>query len=397
MNKNVKKIFFIDIIFCIIVAYTIFINLYVWEKEESIIAMSFFNLIYFIFRYFAYIFGIKLILKNKVKTTFLLSVLSMVFLFLEVNFILPHIENTWIWLTLIALPFSAFASLFMVVFNQIMSYYGKENDFDNYFSLKNFFNSGINIVIPLVASYLIFNFSFEYVSLGMIVVSLLCLIPVLKLPKITFNFESKNNLMKDVFKSSSTPGLTNFILYIHGFFLLLAAYLQQYRDFFSNILTFLIGENEIEVGFLKVGYFLLITLALILFRKLKIKNKHWYKIAIFLLITGMVFSLNEDSKELLLLACLIFAVAGFYFNTLYRSISFKLINNEDDYGKLIILFKREMIFISTKILFTLTTLFLSIETISDKNYSLLVSIMIIISLITVYFYNKLDDYAQKKE
>lgn len=394
MNVNLKKVLYVDLLFSTLVAYTLFINLFVWNHNPSIFMMSFYYLMYFLFRYISYFYGASLLLKGKIHFVLFLSAFSMIVQITSIISILPKIENTWVWLTIAAIPIAFFASFFSVSFNQFLSHFGKEKDFENYFSIKTFLSTGIHIFVPIISSIFIYYFSFESVSMVMILFAILMILFVYQLPKINLSFEPNHSLLKDTFQTKLSPELARYILIIHGLFMFFSTFFQQYKDSFSSIITFIVGENEVNVALINVTGFILTSIALLLFKKLSVSNTAWYSFSILCIFGSMFLSIYGGTVSLLL-AVFLFAFGGFYFSTLTRSISFKLIDNENDYHKLLVLLKREFILITGKIMFTFLVMFLSIETVTDQYYQILIYVLVGVGLSTIYFYSKLENYTKK--
>lgn len=386
MNQKLKKLLSIEIMFHLIVGFLLFINLKVWEKTETIHMMIFYYLIYFVFRYISYGLGTYFILKSKIIFLIRVAFFFMVLQFLSLLFILDYINNEWLWISLIAFPTAFFASFYSMAFNQLVSYYGKQKEYPTFFSYKTYIASALGFFVPLMVGFFVRDYGFQTISFVLLLVSIICLGITFTIKPITLNFDSKKTFIQDLLKTKNMFDIPRTVLISHTLFLLIGGFVFQFTDIFKSIFSFMIAKDDFYLGVLNSIFFIISTIALILFKKIKnVSQQSWF------LFSGIILSLSIfltyfPNDTTLLIVCFLFAFGMFFYRTMYHSVSFQLMNNLNNYEKFIILFKREMVSLLGKISFTFVTFIFAFNTIEDIEYKYISLIVLVLMGIMIYLY-----------
>lgn len=339
MSSNLKKMLFLNISSSIVTIYVnIFINLFIWEKNNDVGEVALFNLISYFFLFVIYVFGSYLLTKNDLRFLMFLSSFFAIITFSILLFV--QFENELLQIILVALNFAATKGFYYSGANFSVSVFGKnEEEFANYFSIQAILKLLINVFVPILGAFVIFYYDYKTSFMLMLLFSSLMLfisftIPKVNLPKVDSFFLKLTYRKVFVEKKFHYFALSSFAIGIFSKFLI----------FFTLIFTFSITENKFYIALLNIVYVLLTFLALKIMKKNnKVKNHYWLFIGFSFVVFGCLLIVFLNSSVFVLLANILFTLGLFYFDNVNKTQHFGFIVQFDDVMKSRLLIWREIL------------------------------------------------------
>lgn len=409
LNEDKRPFFtllLIEAVYSIFSGFLAFVNFRVWDKSDGSFHMF---LIYFVFYFIIRFIGLLVAnyLSINISTTKILKSSLYILLFSPLIFIFldDYISNIYLWMFIINIPSALMVSFYNCSFNLLLGYYGGVHNTKNYggfFSLKVYIANVIGFLIPLIFGYFINAISFEFICIFMFILILIGIyfsryISDVKVPT---DCDSYKDLLNYFFKrnkekSSSLNKELNKLLFLHTFYILIVSFVFQYLDVFRNLYNFKIVDNSFELGVLNSLFFIITTVCLYIYKKYKFKNIHLFIFSSVIVVICIicVYILNESYLKYIIF---FYIIGVYYFNVLYGSVSFDLLNQFNNKEKYFILFKRDAYGIISKLLFILISLLFSFDSFNDLNYlylSIIFFVLLILCNIIYYLlYKRIDKF-----
>lgn len=357
----------------------IFVNLYIWEQGRSIFDVTWFNLILFGTWGVSFAIGAKLLTRYSTKLLIRIIAICGAFTFLLLTFL--HLDNRLLWITIIAIPVGVMWGIYAIAQNISLSYLGKGEDFDFYFSWASLIGQAVSIVNPIFFALVIRFIGYSGSFLLMFLFVALLLIVSFYLPHITISDEKErlftNFRMRQVFNYSSLRWIVPSCL-AAGVFL-------QFQGLFALLFTFSVSEDKLIIALLNVGYACATIGAMVIRRKLVASEGK-------VLIYGMIFiSLGflitlYPLAPILVLSNLLTTIGMFYFGTIWNTRQFSLIVKHTKIEQVRILIWREWFLIIARIITLL--LILTVKDFHGIEFIVLMVFALGSALIIPYFSNR---------
>jgi hypothetical protein len=385
INRDIKQLLLMNTSSMIIFNFIgIFVNLYIWQKNQSIFDVTWFNLVMFTTWGFAFIFGTQLIKKWTTQLLIRIVALCGAVTFTMLSFL--ELENRMFWIACIAVPVGIMWSFYAVAQNISLTKLGKGKDFESYFSFSSIIGQIVSIVNPLlfagVISFIGFNGSF----LLMFVFVALLMVISFYIPAISLKDEKQEEEIKNILRIRPIQWIMLSCL-IAGFFL-------QFQGLFALVFTFSISENKIVIALLSIAYTLSTIVAMILYRKKKVRDSTWLSLGMVMISFGFLLALFQ--YPWMLIASNVLTTMGmFYFGTIWNTKQFKIIAKHSIIEQSKILIWRELSLTISRII--MLALILSVEKIQGPVFISLMIVAILCAVITPLVSNKMGDAADSSK
>ncbi|MDQ0896886.1 MULTISPECIES: MFS transporter [unclassified Paenibacillus] len=385
INRDIKQLLLMNTSSMIIFNFIgIFVNLYIWQKNQSIFDVTWFNLVMFTTWGFAFIFGTQLIKKWTTQLLIRVVALCGAVTFTMLSFL--ELENRMFWIACIAVPVGIMWSFYAVAQNISLTKLGKGKDFESYFSFSSIIGQIVSIVNPLlfagVISFIGFNGSF----LLMFVFVALLMVVSFYIPAISLKDEKQEEEIKNILRIRPIQWIMLSCM-IAGFFL-------QFQGLFALVFTFSISENKLVIALLSIVYTLSTIVAMILYRKKKVRDSTWLSLGMVMISFGFLLALFQ--YPWMLIASNVLTTMGmFYFGTIWNTKQFKIIAKHSIIEQSKILIWRELSLTISRII--MLALILSVEKIQGPVFISLMIVAILCAVITPLVSNKMGDAADSSK
>jgi hypothetical protein len=391
MNKKLKKMMGIEILFFVNAGFYSFIGLQIWEKDSTANTLYLYFLITLLLRMIIVPIGSLFVIKNKSK-------LLMVFAFLSAfGLALVNIYNELMdpsllfMITTNGLFLAMFTSFFQLSEKQFISIWGKEKDFEKFFYLTGRNNRIIDILIPVIIGFILYQTNYIVAMCVLITTSIIGVFLTYKLENIKTNFEMSQ--LKKLFTIRKIENkIDNKINKMHYLFIFLVSFVIQYFDIVLTNLRFEITTNELLLGALGASIVLLILLVYQLKKYVEINERNWFIITLCLTVTGIISIFIIENKVGMIVAVAIFTIALYIKSSSALVLSFRLMDKKDDFGKFETIFKREIIRNISKVIFSLIGFLISFDEIRGNEFLVLSILVIIVSIASIVLYSYLEKY-----
>jgi YQGE family putative transporter len=378
MNRDIKRLLLMNTSSMIIFNFIgIFVNLYIWQKNQSIFDVAWFNLVMFITWGFAFICGTRLIKKWTTRLLIRVVALCGAVTFTMLSFL--ELENRMLWIACIAVPVGIMWSLYAVAQNISLTILGKGKDFESYFSLASIIGQIVSIVNPLLFAGVISLIGYNGSFLLMFLFVILLMVVSFYIPAISLKEEKQEEEIKKILRIRPIRWLMLSCM-IAGCFL-------QFQGLFALVFTFSISENKIVIALLSIAYTLSTIVAMILYRKKKVRDTTWLTIGMVMISLGFLLALFQ--YPWMLIASNVLTTMGmFYFGTIWNTKQFKIIAKHSIIEQSKILVWRELSFIISRII--MLSLILSVEKIQGPVFTSLMIVAIVCAVITPFVSNQME-------
>jgi len=306
LGKELRFLLLTTVIFSIINSYvTIFINLYIWEKYHQISQVAWFNITMLVFWGIAFTIAGKIFAVYSLQATMRIASLMALLAFLLL-LTLPNASSV-LWNLSIGASVGFMCGTYFMSQNIFISFYGKGDEFNTYFSLYTFAQQILSILNPIVFAIIIK--SFGYATSFIIVFAVVCILFVLTfyIPNVTLSKEEKE---KPFFRVHNPwlqmQKLRSFLssCFIMGFLL-------QFQLLFTQLFTFHVSENKIIIAGLNVLYTILTICAYFFVRQAHIPPIRQLQSGVVLM--GMAYLLALYPEPIILILLNIFSAIGYFF------------------------------------------------------------------------------------
>lgn len=293
LSSDLKRILLISSTFLIIFTYMgIFVNLYIWQRHQSIAELSWYNIVLFIAWGVGFTLGASVLTKFSCRAPMRLSALSGMAVFILLSFL--KLPNDYLWIFIIAVPVGLFGGFYYSGQNLSIARLGRGEEFSAFYFYQSLVSQVIGLVNPIVSALVIHWFG--YASSFALMLFFVCAMLFMSflVPKITYkqdlppgeSFFSKST-WREVFP---TPSLRWMFagLFVGGLFF-------QFQAALSLILTFSVTGNKIMIGSLSMGYTLACVVALRIYQRSQLDRKHWLTIGVTLIAIGFLLAVFPQS------------------------------------------------------------------------------------------------------
>jgi len=385
MNSDLKKLFLLQSVFLSITGYsTIFISYYFWKNSSTLGPLIAFNGLSYFLSCFAYTIGTYYLFKNKINTSYYLSAISAIILFI-VLLLSSHLSHVFL-LILAAASFGCVFGFFYSSSNYALSVLSTRSELNVFNSRIGYVKNILLIVLPLINSLLIYYFSFTVSFCFMLVISIFYFVAVTRLPSIQAEFQSNFAHDYRIIKVSNQMKL----------FGVIPPGIMECMACLQVIIMVVLSKNALYVSYLNVVNIVVLTVGIIFLSRLKkLKMEKQYVIytvisMIFILLAGFA-----SIKPLYFMAMVGLVISGYVYGYTMDNVFFRYLNGMKKEAQIVILLKREyLITLGRTIMYLLLYLFVqSIHSPYLRYLALGVMLVLICSLIT---FRKFDHEYEKR-
>ncbi len=385
MNSGLKKLFLLQSVFLSITGYsTIFISYYFWKNSTTLGPLIAFNGLSYFLSAIAYTFGTYYLFKNKIKTSYYLSALSAIILFI-VLLLSPHLSHT-VLLILSATFFGCVFGFFFSSSNYALSVLATRSEL-------NFFNSRIGyvknillIVLPLINSFLIYYFSFTISFCFMLLISVFYFVAVTRLPSIEAEF--KSNFIRDYKKVKVSKQMVPFGIITAGVLECMAC--------LQVIIMVVLSKNALYVSYLNVLNIAVLTIGIVYLARLK-KLKMETQFVIYTLISMAFILLSgfAQIKPIYFLAMVGLVISVYVYGYTMDNTFFRYLNGMRNEDQIVILLKREyLITLGRSIMYLV--LFLFVQSIHSPYLPYMSGGVTLVLIYSLFRFRRFDHETQER-
>jgi len=373
MNSDLRKLFLLQSIFLSITGYsTIFISYYFWKNSTTLGPLIAFNGLSYFLSCFAYTIGTYYLFKNRLKTSYYLSAISAIILFI-VLLCSSHLSHG-VLLGLSATCFGCVFGFFYSSSNYALSVLSTRSELNTFNSRIGYVKNILLIVLPLINSFLIYYFSFTVSFSFMLLISIFYFVSVTKLPSIEAEF--KSNFVHDYKIVKVSKQMVPFGILTAGVLECMAC--------LQVIIMVVLSKNALYVSYLNVLNIVVLTIGIVYISRLK-QLKLETQFVIFTLISLVFIMLSGFAhvKPLYFVAMVGLVISVYVYGYTMDNTFFRYINGMKKEAQLVILLKREyLITLGRSIMYLVLFLFVkSIHSPYLPYLSLGVMLVLVYSLI----------------
>jgi MFS transporter, YQGE family, putative transporter len=306
MRRELRMLLVQSTIFTILLNYiTIFINLYIYERNHSISQVAAFNLTMILFWSPSFAIAGHIFSKTSNRAVTRISSIAAAFMFLSLLF-LDHV-SPFLWNLCIGGSLGVMCGMYFNSQNITLSSIGKKgDDLQSFFSMNGLIGQTIGIVNPFFSAFIIkwFGYSASFVIMFLFV----CILFVVTfyVPFVQLENPKKHSLFHDMDLSN---GLYQFRwLFVSS---IVGGLVIQFQGLFNQLFTFDISDNKLIIAALNVSYTVLTAIALWVSKRVSIPGETWMRIGGFVFIVGCLMVLHPTKLFLLIANTL--TVLGYFF------------------------------------------------------------------------------------
>lgn len=333
MNSDLKKLFLLQSVFLSITGYsTIFISYYFWKNSTTLGPLVAFNGLSYFLSCFAYTIGTYYLFKNKLKTSYYLSAVFAIILFI-VLLLSSHLSHM-VLLVLASACFGCVFGFFYSSSNYALSILSTRTELDTFNSRILYVKNILMIALPLINSFFIYYFSFTVSFCFMLLISVFYFVAVTRLPSIEAEF--KSNFFHDYKRIKVSKQMVPFGILTAGILECMAC--------LQVIIMVVLSKNALYVSYLNVINIVVLTIGIIYISKLKkLRMETQFVIytlisMAFILLTGFAYS-----KPLYFVAMVGLVISIYVYGYTMDNTFFRYLNGMKKENQIVILLKREFL------------------------------------------------------
>jgi YQGE family putative transporter len=354
----------------------IFVNLYIWEHGRSIFDVTWFNLILFCSWSISFAFGAKLLTRFSTKLLIRIIAICGAFTFLLLTYL--HLDNRLLWITIIAVPVGIMWGFYAIAQNISLSYLGKGEDFDSYFSWASLIGQAVSIINPIFFALVIRLIGYSGSFLLMFLFVTLLMIVSFFIPHITISGVKEPLFAKFRIGQIFTYSQIRWILPS----CLAAGVFLQFQGLFALLFTFSVSENKLILALLNVGYACATICAMLIKQKLLASDNKVLTYGMIFISLGFLITLFPIAP-ILVLSNLLTTVGMYYFATIWNTRQFSLIVTHTKIEQVRILIWREWFLNIARMIMLL--LILTVKDFHGITFIVLMAFALFCALIIPYF------------
>jgi len=366
----------------------IFVNLYIWEKHHNIFEVVWFNLIMFATWTLAFAVGSRVLTSYTTRVLIRANAIcgGIVFLLLSVL----ELENRLLWITIISIPIGVMWGFYASAQNITLSVYGKGKDFEQYFAIANIINQIVSIINPIAFALIIKWMGYSGSFLLMFLFVALLFVVSFYIPTITLAGEQmplfQGIQFKRVFSTSSLRWMVPSLM-AAGVFL-------QFQVLFALVFTFSVSEDKLVIALLNVLYACFAIGAMMLYRRLKVREGVWLNIGMLFISVGFLLPLFPKAP-ILIISNILTTIGMFYFGTVWNTRQFRIITKQTAMKQAQIFLWRECFLNVSRILMLI--LALSVQDIRGGAFIALIALSLVCTLVVPYFSGRSTEAFEQQQ
>lgn len=394
MGDKLNKLVSLQVLHYFSLGFVMFIAYDIWKISETVGFFFTYYLLFTLYRLIAIPIMAWMVLRDKLKELLMLSFIISLLMAVMVYFVTGKISNPVYMLHLYALPLAFFTSFYQMGISQIIAQEGKERNFERFFYLTGLWRNIVDVALPILLGLIITYISYKASFVLMGIFSVYSMYAVYKMERISTGFNGET--FKDIFKKVETV-IPKRIGMVHYVFIFASGMLLQYIDMAVSSYQFTLGSSELHIGILKSLFVVAIFIVFKIKAKDWVPDSVWYygSLLIFagvILLETFTSSVQVDFYILFLLVILLYTL-----NSSTTSMSFKLMDESNNFGKFAILVKREIVRTVSKTLITLVGLFWTIENMDSVEYTMYSLSTLAVVVITFITYRDMAKYLAERE
>lgn len=300
----------------------IFVNLYLWESNQNIFDVAWFNFVQYTLWAVSFAAGVRLLSKYTIRLLLCFAAVAGGTAFILLSLFQPG--QKYIWIALVAGAVGLMLGLFSSAINLGVSMHGKSGEFSHYFGIHMVAVQLLSVSVPVVAAQVIqwFGYFGSFVMMFAVVIGMFGFAP--RLPSITLKglfdreADSPKALHWKLFFSIPGSGWLALSVLFTGVYL-------QFQMLCALIFTFHLTQSKTLIALLNTGYALCSLLALLAYRKWKMKESSWLYTGILFTISGFLLMLLPDAP-IRVISTVLTTIGMFYFSSIWNSQLYRFIN-----------------------------------------------------------------------
>jgi MFS transporter, YQGE family, putative transporter len=330
LSKGLRMLLIMNVVSSIVFIYVaIFINLYIWEQGQNIFDVSWYNMILLLAWGIAYSLSTRMLSKWSIKLLMAVSASFGAIAFLLLS--LLELDNRLLWITLIGIPVGMMQGIFSTAHNLSITVLGQDREIAHYLAITNISNQILNMSIPLLTSQVIRLFEYAGSFVLMIIFLMLMMLLSLKLPPI-----SLKDHMEPYQSSKLQLRYSNVFHFPQAKWFIISCLatgvILQFQSLFALLFTFSVTSDKTLIALLNTCYTAFALLALLAYRKLKVKESVWLMISVVFLGCGLLMMLIP-LPLIRITSNVITTIGMFYFLTIVVSQQLKMTTGSLDIVK----------------------------------------------------------------
>ena len=334
----------------------------------------------------SFTYGAKLLMRYSTKLLIRIIAICGAATFLLLSFL--HLDNRMLWIAIIAIPIGIMWGFYAIAQNISLSYLGKGEDFDDYFSWASLIGQAVSIINPIFFAVVIKLIGYSGSFLLMFLFVTLLLIVSFYLPHITISNEKEPLFSKFSIKQLFTYSQIRWILPS----CLAAGVFLQFQGIFALLFTFSVSEDKLIIALLNVGYACATIGAMLIKRKLAASEGMVLTIGMIFISVGFLITLYPHAP-ILVLSNLLTTIGMFYFGTIWNTRQFNLIVKHTKMEQVRILIWREWFLVFARIVMLL--LILTVKDFHGITFIALMVFALVSALIIPYFSSRSEVLTKK--
>jgi MFS transporter, YQGE family, putative transporter len=363
----------------------IFLNLFIWEKGQSIAEVSIYNVSMFISWGVAFTATAKLLTMYTIRAPFALSALSGGAAFAYLGWV--NLDSRMLWIVLLGIPVGFMFGFSMAAQNLAVALRGKGSDYASYFGTVAIILQLLSIAVPIASAQMIEWFDYRGSFVWMLVFAGLMLVFSVKMPAITLpppeGPEETREFGKFAYRMAfGRPGSKWILLS-----LLVSGMFLQFQNLFTLLFTFSVTQDKLLIALLNVLYTCSALAGLAAYRRLRLNADRWLWIGTFLLASGFLIVLLR-SPAAMILSNVMTTAGMFFFTTVWNAQQFRFVEDWGTVRKTSFLVWRECILIVTRCL--LLGLTLPLKELSGWMFTALIGVILLCLFSIPVFQNRAE-------
>lgn len=382
MPSHLKRLLLMNATAAIIFNYIgIFINLYIWEKNQRIFDVAWFNLVLFGSWGLTFLLGADLLTKSSIRVAMRVSAIFGGIAFVLLSWV--NFEPKLLYLAILAIPVGATNGFYNAANNLGVSLFGKGREFIAFFSGMTIIGQIIAFLNPLLFAFVIKWIGFSGSFLLMFVFVAIMIACSFLLPDLTLSQEKEPLLQNFQFKKVfHTSGLKWMIPS-----LIAAGVFMQFQGVFSLLFTFSVTNDKVIIALLQIMYTCFIVLSMYMYKwfRNKLNDTFWLTLGMIAISIGFMIVLYPKAP-VLIISNILTAIGMYFFVNIWSGRQFMIISQFEPIVQARIMVWRELLICVARIFMLM--LILMIENFEGIAFKLIMISSFIAALTIPYFSKK---------
>lgn len=331
MKKEIKGLLTYNLITAIIFSFvSLYVNLNIWEKGQSIALLAIFDLSMYVVWAIAYFVG-AVVLKRYglVKVTMTTATISaLMFMFM----LLADSENQYFWVIVSGSMFGFMRGIHSAGLTLSLTLVAKGREFSTFFQFNDLFGRLSNIILPITFAFIVTEFGYEYSYATMLLLSISLIWFSKGLPPVdSKEIFGEEKLIDENFKFKNVySGRRKYLLRS----IIFGNSLIEFQILFVNVYTFQVTTNKYYVAALSIMYALIVMLAMVVHKKMKQKGTTWMTVGLVSSIIGAIILMTANGIAWQTVLGNVFLVIGtFFFKSNFFAQQYVAVEDLEDKNK----------------------------------------------------------------